>query len=279
MNKKQQVKNKIKEKTKSYFKKLLLIIKQPEISMIPGQVAFFSLLSLVPIITLSCYIAQFLNFNYEKIVSLVNYIVPSGGEFLVPNVTNGEISFGFLILLLWLFYLSSSACNTIILISNQIYGIKQSTWLRRRIKAMFMTLIVIILMIIILILQLYSFKIIEFFMSFESGKIIYSIIKLIKYPIILILLFAFLKLLYNFAPDRLRNNSHVDIGSIVTTIGWTIITLIYRTIANNMNTYNALYGGLAQIALLMVWLYFMSYIFVIGIALNHSDEVEVSSNK
>ena len=41
-----------------------------------------------------------------------------------------------------------------------------------------------------------------------------------------------------------------------------------------MSSYEILYGGLANVALLMIWLYFISYIFVIGLALNYGDEIE-----
>ena len=48
----------------------------------------------------------------------------------------------------------------------------------------------------------------------------------------------------------------------------------YKIIATHMTNYEIIYGGLANLALLMVWLYFVSFIFVIGLALNYGDEIE-----
>ena len=41
-----------------------------------------------------------------------------------------------------------------------------------------------------------------------------------------------------------------------------------------MVNYELLYGGLANVALLMIWLYLVSYIFVLGLALNYGEEIE-----
>ena len=41
-----------------------------------------------------------------------------------------------------------------------------------------------------------------------------------------------------------------------------------------MTTYNIFYGALSNIAILMLWLYFMSFVFVIGLVLNYGEEME-----
>ena len=41
-----------------------------------------------------------------------------------------------------------------------------------------------------------------------------------------------------------------------------------------MTTYNIFYGALSNIAILMLWLYFMSFVFVIGLSLNYGEEME-----
>ena len=48
------------ENLKNYFCKIIEIIKKPEMNILPGQLAFFILLSLVPIIQVSCQYRLFL---------------------------------------------------------------------------------------------------------------------------------------------------------------------------------------------------------------------------
>lgn len=264
--------NDFKETAKKYFLKILSIVKMPEMASLPGQMAFSMMLSLVPLIALSCYAANLFGFDANMLIDLVNSVIPGGASYLLPPFDTKGISFLFIILIIWMFYLSSSGFNSVILISNQIYGIEQSTWLRRRLKAMFMSLMLIVLLIVLLILNLYGSKLTNLFLNMKYGKYIYMIL---KYPIEYIILLLLVKLFYNFCPDRVRDESHINLGSIVTTTGWFIITMIYEYIARHMNNYILLYGGLANIALLMVWMYCLSYIFVVGLALNHSDEVDI----
>lgn len=271
--KKKKKNSNFKDTAKKYFLKIIAIIKMPEMASLPGQMTFSMMLSLVPLLALSCYAANLFGFDYNLLIDLVNSFIPGGANYLLPPLDTTGISFLFIILIIWMFYLSSSGFNSIILISNQIYGIEQSTWLRRRLKAMFMSLMLIFLFIILLVFNLYGSKLTNTFFTFKYGKEIYSVLRYLKYPLEYILLLLIIKFFYNFCPDRVRNESHINLGSIVTTTGWFIITMIYEYIARHMNNYILLYGGLANIALLMVWMYCLSYIFVIGLALNHSDEV------
>ena len=87
-------------------------------------------------------------------------------------------------------------------------------------------------------------------------------------------MFVFLRGIYEIAPDRVRRNSHINTGAIFTTVGWVILTWFYSQISTNMTTYNIFYGALSNIAILMLWLYFMSFVFVIGLVLNYGEEME-----
>ena len=257
---------------KKYFEKIISIIKMPEMGVLPGQLAFFILLSLVPIVTLSCYIANLFEFDYTKIITTLNQFVPGGITYLIPNIASG-ITLPMIILLVWMFYIASSGCNTIILIANEIYGIRQSTWVKRRIKAMFMTIMIVILVLALLLLSVYEVRFQGMISTWQHGDKILYYLNYLEIPITFLIILLFLRLFYNFAPDRMRKTSHINIGTIFTALGWTGVTIIYGIIAKNMVNYELLYGGLANVALLMIWLYFVSYIFVLGLALNYGEEI------
>ena len=261
-------------KFKRYISKIIKIIKMPEIGVIPGQLAFYMLLSLVPLISLACYAANIFEFDYQNIVVLLDNFVPGGIGYYIPSITSGTLSLSYIVIIIWMLYIASNGCNTIILISNDIYGIKQSTWVRRRIKALFMTLLIVIFVIGLLLLSTYQVKTQAVINGIENSSVIMHYYNILQYPISVLLLFIFLRILYNFAPDRMRKSAHVNVGTIIATIGFCIVTEIYKLIAIHMSSYEILYGGLANVALLMIWLYFISYIFVIGLALNYGDEIE-----
>lgn len=265
---------KTKDNLINYINKIWEIIKKPEMGILPGQLAFFMLLSLVPIITLSGYAAGLFNMNMDTVIEMLDKVIPSDINSLLPYLTGDTLDFKLALILIWMFYLASNGCNTVILISNQIYGLNHSNFIKRRIKAIFMTLAIVLLVIFMLLVPVYGNKIIELFTFLNLDKTIHRVFDIMQGPITWLIMFIFIRTLYEFAPDRVRHNSHLNTGSLFTTLAFIIITSIYREIANNMTTYNMFYGALSNIAILMLWLYFISFAFVIGLSLNYGEEVD-----
>ena len=52
------------------------------------------------------------------------------------------------------------------------------------------------------------------------------------------------------------------------------ITSLYSFYINNFANYSVFYGSLANIVVLMIWVYFLSYAFVIGMAMNYHQDLE-----
>lgn len=265
---------KTKENLINYAKKIWEIILKPEMSILPGQLAFFLILSLVPIITLCGYAAGLFNINMDTIVDMLGSVVPGGIGPLIPIIEGNTIDLKLAFIFIWMFYLASNGCNSVILVSNQIYGINQSNFFKRRIKAIFMTLAIVLLILFLLLVPVFGNKMVGLFSLFNIDKTVYQVLKVLQGPITWIIIFFFIRTLYEFAPDRVRRNSHLNTGSIFTTIGFIVVTDIYKFFALNMTTYNMFYGALSNIAILMLWLYFISFVFVIGLSLNYGEEID-----
>lgn len=266
---------KTKEGLRDYLKEIWEIIKKPEMAILPGQLAFFILLSLVPIITLLGYAAGLFNINMDTIVDLLNDVFPTGAKELVPYITGNTIDITLAIVLIWVFYLASNGFNTVIVISNQIYGINKSNWFKRRVKAIFMTLVTVILFLILLIMPMYGSKFLEFIPGLYIHDAILTAYQTFKLPITWLLMFVYIRTIYEIAPDRVRKNSHLNTGAFFTSVCWVVFTIIYTNYTSNLDTYNLFYGALSSIATLMIWLYFMSFVFVIGLCLNYGREKDI----
>ena len=63
---------KIIEKVKSVISRLWSIVSKPEMLVLPGQLAFFFVLSVVPIVTLIAYGASFLHLSVDFIGNFIN---------------------------------------------------------------------------------------------------------------------------------------------------------------------------------------------------------------
>ena len=59
----------------------------------------------------------------------------------------------------------------------------------------------------------------------------------------------------------------MNLGALFTTVGWIIATYLYGYYSTNIARYDLFYAGLSNIAILMLWIYLLSYILVIGLSL------------
>ena len=153
---------KTKDGIRRYIMKIIDILKKPEMAIWPGQLAFFMLLSAVPIITLCGYGISLFNVNTDSITKIIYDVVPGGADLLQPLFNGLRIDTMLIIVLIWMFYIASNGFNSVILASNEIYGIKQSNFVKRRIKAILMTFATVIVFILLLLIPVFGNKILTF---------------------------------------------------------------------------------------------------------------------
>lgn len=269
-------KDKAKKLVKRFFKGFFRIASQPQMRVLPGNVAYFMVLSFAPILTLITLIAS--NFS----ISLISYIeefqnvipkdiVPIITNFL--NATSGKAG-GLTISLVIGFIIASNGAHSLIITSNNLYGIKSGNIVGRRMKSIFLTLVLIFLCTFILVFLVFGNFLINWILSFEAFIKIKSIVlnyyMFLKWPIMILVIYFLIKMLYTLAPDAKVGSKNVTLGAMFTTIGWIIATLGYTYYANNIADYNLYYSGISNLIILMVWIYFISYILVMGIAINVS---------
>ena len=100
------------------------------------------------------------------------------------------------------------------------------------------------------------------------------LLKIIRIPVTMILMFFAIKVIYHMAPDKKISKRGNNLGPLFTTVMWIIGTEIYSIYVRNFVNYNLFYGSISNIIILMIWVYFLSYIFVLGMAINATEEEE-----
>lgn len=261
------------EQFKEFLKRVIEILNRPEMAVLPGQLAFFVFLSFVPIITLLGAVANILGLSMNSLSSLLNNIFSNIEINLSTAIFDpSTMSISLIVIFIIMFYIASNGANSLIVTSNEIYGIKQSNWFKRRFKAILMTILFVILYIFILIVPLLGTKILEAVNYFNLKSYIMPLIPFVKGPLTWIIIFGFIRLIYSIAPDRLMPNARVYSGSLFTTFGWILATEIFSDFINVNTTYSIYYGSLSGIATLMLWVYILSFIFVMGMSLNYRAE-------
>ena len=83
-----------------------------------------------------------------------------------------------------------------------------------------------------------------------------------------------IKILYTLAPDERIPSRFNNNGTLFTTLLWIIITRLYAIYLNNFNTYNLFYGSLANVVIMLFWIYLLAYVFTMGMAINSDCYLE-----
>ena len=268
-----------KHKGRNFFKRFWDSFWRPEMLVLPGQLAFFLFLSLVPTITLLSYACSYLQISNDVINSILNKSLGEEISSLVtPILTSTKITPAFFITLGSGYFIASNGMASIIVSANSIYGIEDSGFFRRRLKAFLMELLLVILIIFIIVFPLLGDEIIRLlhFMNFKTSlaDTIIKTLTNVSGPISWIIIFFIIQLLYKISPDR-KVPWHTTIsGTIFTTLSWMGITYCYSYYISNYANYSVFYGTLANIVILLVWLWLISYAFVIGMAMNFHEELE-----
>ena len=260
--------NKRIKQTKDFFNDVWDILKKPQMAVLPGQLAFFLILSLVPVITLIGYGASYFNISVDYIIDLLRANFNENvADLLVPIISGESIDLKLIFMFAVMFYVASKGPASIIVTANEIYGIKQSSWLKRRIKAIIITIILVILYLFIILVPVLGERIIDAVDYFNIKSTLTSVLSILQGPISWLIIFIFIKTIFTLAPDKQIPASQINVGAVFTTIGWVLTTYIYGYYSSHFGRYDLFYSGLSNIAVLMLWVYILSCIFVVGLSL------------
>ncbi len=266
----------MKKRIKAILKKLYKIVMKPEMLILPANLAFFLVLSVIPIIVLIGLIASTFSISIDYIIDFLNSNLPSQiADIFITFIDGKGIDFNVGFFTITAFILASNGPHSIIVTSNTLYNFKQGSYLNRRIKALILTILLVLLFIFIAIVLAFGNIILK--AIFEIGilknisQLVYLLFVYLKWPIAFFIIFFTVKLIYTIAPDSNIPSRCVNKGAIFTTLGWILVTAIYSYYVSHFSKYDIFYGSLSNIIILMMWIYFLSYILVLGIAINSNS--------
>lgn len=271
---------------KIYLKKLFKIINKTEMKILPGQVAFFLLTSLIPSITLFGIICSLFSISISDVVEMFKTIIPNGVFEMISPFINKQINTSSIFLYFLIgFALASNGPHSFILSSNILYRVEHKSYIEDRVKALFLTIILMFVFAFTLVVLAFGNIILKIIFNLniltDISHIVYPLFIYLKWPIAFLLIYIALKLIYTITPDTKIKSKSVTKGALFTTIGWLFVTALYSYYANNIANYGVFYGSLSNFVILMMWIYFISYIFVVGIGINANNYIlmeEYSSN-
>lgn len=260
-----------KEKIKGSIKQNIELMNTPLMSILPGQISFFVILSLIPLASLIIMLASKLSLSFDAVTAFINHYLPEGVAGVILSIFEQQrVGTLDVLFIITAFYLAAKATHSIIIASTQIYNGRQRNFIRTRIKAIIMLLILIFLFISVIGILTIGSRIIAYITEINGSispyvSLFYNII---KWPFVFFMIFVAIKVIYTIAPNDNIPSHSVNKGALLTTAVWVLTTYVYSFYVTNLANYTKFYGNLSNLIILMIWIYWMCYVFVFGMTMN-----------
>lgn len=218
------------EKIKNYLMKIYRITQMKEMKILPGHLAYFMVLTIMPIVSLITLVFGVFNVSLGDMFGfLFDFMPEKVSEIILPVLDNSNTSFSIIFIIVG-FVISSKGAHSVILTSNELYGFKNRGYLARHLKAILMTIMLILIILISLLGIAFGSNILNVILSmdiFSNISVdILNLFDLLKYPLSFILIYYIVRSIYSMAPDTKINSRKVIPGALFTTSCWLVVNRI-----------------------------------------------------
>lgn len=267
------------EKARDFILKIFKLLMKPEMRILPGQLAFFIVITIIPLFALIATLAAALSISTETIrLAISSSVPPEIAKIINGIITGNGINFNIIVFYFSAFLLASNGCYSMINTSNEIYKVEPKNMLSRRAKAVSMTFMLVGLILFLILVPVFGSTFFDIITEiFGEGKLIIflkNFLGILKYPIIITILYFNIKMMYVIAPDQEIPAKTTNKGSIFTTVLWILSTEIFAFYVERFARYDVFYGSISNILVLLLWVYLLSYIYVLGMIINASNYKE-----
>lgn len=245
------------------------------LSQVGGQLAYFFILSIFPLLMLISQIIGRFNLRSSEVSFIIkDFIPPNILEIALDYISfvNKTTSTGiFTFSALFSVYLASKAITSLIYALNKAYRIDiHTTNFQKKILAFIVTLFVILAVIISLILITLGKPLMLKISTLIGLEFIFlETWSLIRWGVATSALFITLFIIYNIIPFKTFPRKYNIAGTLFTMVSWSILSLAFAYYVNNISNYSKIYGSLGTVMLMLLYLYFAGIIIVLGGELNH----------
>lgn len=263
----------VQAKAKKIINSFTDILKSPEMQILPGQIAFYLVMAIIPIATITAAFATYVTHSFNFVDS-VGAVLPPALTDILAYLSRDMRFQGVAFVLAFYIIVGSNAPGSIIIASNILYDIKQPKYIKLKLKSFVMTIMIVLLLLFVILIPLFGDVIVRFVVKITHSRILdnYRILyEFLKAFGSFIVMYFIIKLLYTYAPSKKIDRRTTTKGSLFTSIGWIIATYLYAFYITDIASYDVVYGNFANVLILLLWVYILAYLFVVGMALNVED--------
>ena len=254
--------------------------KADNMPIIAGGVAFFGFLAIFPalIAAISLYglvaspetVAQQVEDLSAQLPDEAAGLIGEQLESITDNA-GGALTLGLVISIIAALWTASGGVNSMITAVNLAYDeVETRHFVKLRLTSLVLTLGAIVFVLLTVGLVAVVPAVLD---ALPLGVVGTVLAQVIRWVLLLAVMAGSLAVLYRVAPDRDAPRFRwVSLGSIVVTVVWAVVSLLFSLYVNNFGSYDKTYGTIAGVIVLMLWLYLTCYLILLGAEINAEAE-------
>lgn len=236
------------------------------LAIFPMILVFFTLIPFIPIENFQ---ATLLNFIDSLTPDSTEAIINQTLSDIIERPRGGLLSLTFV---LTLFFATNGFSSVIEAFNNTYHSIETRTWVKQKLVALLMFFIVSIILILSIVLLTTGTAFIKYLYAQDllNSNFQGYLLEGVRWILLLGMFFFTISFVYYLAPAKASKFRFISAGSTLATILALIATLGFNFYVQNFSSYNALYGSIGTLLIVLMWIYFNSIILLIGFELNAS---------
>jgi membrane protein len=165
---------------------------------------------------------------------------------------------------------SSSAIVAVIGAMNRAYDIEEGrSWWRVRVTAILLTIALSVFIVVAFTLVVVGPQLAELLGNHLGlGAVVVWTWKIVQWPVAFLLVAVGIGLVYYFAPDAEQVWVWITPGSLLATVLWLLGSLGFRFYVVNFGSYEATYGAVGGVIILLLWFYLTGITIMLGAETN-----------
>jgi len=236
------------------------------LALFPSLIFLFTLIPFIPI------------YNFQEVlIGLIHDVVPTKAWEAVDTTVvdiitrprGGLLSIGFILAL----FFATNGINSLIDAFNASYhtmefrGIFMQRWV---------AIVLVLVLAVLLIIAIASITVGTAFFNYLDEKdiirdqFVIKLIQWVRWVVLIALTYFAISFIYYWGPAKKTPFKFFSAGSSLATLFLMAINVLFNFYANNLAQYNALYGSIGTLLLILLLVYFNSIIILIGFELNAS---------
>ena len=248
-------------------------LRHDDISAYASSIAFFLFLSMIPLLVLICHLLPYTPLKESDLMIACMNLVPKQMNPWIINLIHqiydkprGVLPMTLLITI----WSAGKGMLALMRALNQIHNvIEERGYFRLRVMASFYTVLILAILIVTFVLGVFGKGVLQWLLQNTIGieKLRTDVISMVSFGVMIGVTITAFSGIYTYIPNKKNIFKKQIPGAVFVAAAWGIFTFGFSLYIECFSGFIA-YGTLGTIVLFLLWLYFCSYIMLMGAVIN-----------